>query len=145
MQMQCVIKVADICDTKSWWDEKQFDRILLDVPCSASGVIRRNPDIKIHRLATDMAPLVETQRAILEKAWSLLKPGGKLVYATCSIFKEENELQLESFLKNNDAEKLEMPQAIHDQLSSRATIGYQIFPGEAQMDGFYLCGLQKPQ
>lgn len=143
--MECKLKVADITDSNAWWDGELFDRILLDVPCSASGVIRRNPDIKVHRLATDIEPLLSLQKTILDVCWQLLKPGGRLVYATCSIFKAENEAQITQFLQTHDAKFVAMPESIDSQLSSRASVGYQILPGEAQMDGFYLCGLQKPQ
>ena len=143
--MQCNLKIADILDTESWWDGQLFDRILIDVPCSASGVIRRNPDIKVHRLATDIAPLVAIQKQILEKCWQLLKPGGRLIYATCSIFKAENEEQILHFMDNQPVKMVTMPEIIDQQLSSRASVGYQILPGEIQMDGFYLCGLEKTQ
>ncbi|TQV71029.1 16S rRNA (cytosine(967)-C(5))-methyltransferase RsmB [Aliikangiella marina] len=141
--MNCQLKIADITHVDDWWDGQQFDRILIDVPCSASGVIRRNPDIKVHRLATDIAPLVSLQQTIMEKCWPLLKPGGRLVYATCSIFKAENEQQVQAFLENHSAKVEVMPEPIARHLSSRASVGYQILPGEYQMDGFYLCALQK--
>jgi len=144
MQMQCTVKVADICDHSAWWDGELFDRILLDVPCSATGVIRRNPDIKVHRLSTDIQPLVALQKQILAQSWSLLKPGGILIYATCSVLKAENEQQMKTFLSHHSAELLTMPSVIHQALTPRAAVGYQIFPGENQMDGFYLCGLRKP-
>jgi len=138
-----VLKVSDVTDVDNWWDGEKFDRILLDVPCSASGVIRRNPDIKVHRKVTDIKPLVEIQAKILKQCWSLLKPGGILVYATCSVFKDENQKQIAKFLNENEAEVLLMPQHIHEQLSERAEVGYQILPGEFQMDGFYFCGIKK--
>ena len=144
LDMQCRVKMADICELETWWDEQSFDRILLDVPCSASGVIRRNPDIKVHRRTTDIKPLVELQSQILNCGWQLLKPGGVLVYATCSVFKDENEHQIENFLSQNAAQVLSMPMKIHEALVERTTLGYQILPGEMGMDGFYLCGLRKP-
>jgi 16S rRNA (cytosine967-C5)-methyltransferase len=147
MQMQCQLKVADITDIDSWWDGQLFDRILLDVPCSASGVIRRNPDIKVHRKVTDIKPLLAIQAEILAKCWALLKPNGILVYATCSVFKDENQHQMNQFLQNHQAETVDLAPEIAAQLASnaqsRASIGYQIFPGDNQMDGFYFCGLRK--
>jgi len=144
---------ADILDTDSWWDGELFDRILIDVPCSASGVIRRNPDIKIHRKKLDLAKLVSLQADILNSCWELLKPGGRLVYATCSVFKSENEQQIEKFLAKQQAETVLFPATIHSALTgtqmskldlvNACSIGYQIFPGEENMDGFYLCGLEK--
>ncbi len=135
----------DILLTDKWWDGELFDRILIDVPCSASGVIRRNPDIKIHRKKQDLINIVQLQAEILLKAWSLLKPGGRLVYATCSIFKDENEKQIQAFVNSNQADVAFLPAGQHEQLKKHSQLGYQIFPGECQMDGFYLCGLIKPQ
>ncbi len=141
---ECQVICADVSCVEQWWDGELFDRILLDVPCSASGVIRRNPDIKLHRKVTDLKSLLTTQQNILKTVWPLLKPGGILVYATCSVFKAENEQQMNLFLSENQAEPIQMPEDIHALLSCRAETGYQIFPGEYQMDGFYLCGLKKP-
>lgn len=143
LNLSCNVICSDILAIENWWNGKQFDRILLDVPCSASGVIRRNPDIKIHRKVTDLKPIVTLQKTMLNKIWPLLKPGGILVYATCSVFKEENEQQIERFLTSNKAQLVIMPPQIHQQLSNRASVGYQILPGEQQMDGFFLCGLKK--
>jgi len=139
-----IVKCADFLNTEDWWDGVLFDRILIDVPCSASGVIRRNPDIKIHRKKQDIQPLVELQSQILSSAWKLLKPGGKLVYATCSIFKQENEDQINGFLNQTNATPYGLNPTIADKLTKHSKIGHQILPGEAQMDGFYLCGLEKP-
>ncbi|MDH5473311.1 MAG: 16S rRNA (cytosine(967)-C(5))-methyltransferase RsmB [Gammaproteobacteria bacterium] len=123
-----------------WWDKQMFDRILLDVPCSASGVIRRHPDIKSLRREADMVSLVETQRKILNSIWPLLKPGGRLLYATCSIFKQENEQQMEAFLAmTQDASEI----LINATWGQARSHGRQIFPGEQDMDGFYYAILQK--
>ena len=135
---------SDLLDLESWWDGELFDRILIDVPCSASGVIRRNPDIKLHRKKQDLANIVQLQAEILRSAWSILKPGGKLVYATCSIFKDENENQIKKFLSSYDAKSYRLSEKIDQQMADHSQIGYQILPGELQMDGFYLCGLEKP-
>ena len=135
---------SDLLDLEQWWDGELFDRILIDVPCSASGVIRRNPDIKLHRKKQDLTNIVQLQAEILGSAWSILKPGGKLVYATCSIFKDENENQINKFLSNHDAKIYRLSKKIDEVLSGHSQIGYQILPGELQMDGFYLCGLEKP-
>ncbi|WP_444996226.1 16S rRNA (cytosine(967)-C(5))-methyltransferase RsmB [Aliikangiella sp. IMCC44359] len=143
MQLNSQVMTADITQIERWWDGQLFDRILLDVPCSATGVIRRNPDVKIHRKVTDIQPLVTLQQTILDQCWSLLKPGGILVYATCSVFKVENEQQIQIFQAKHKPTVLQMPEAIHNSLSRRAAVGYQIVPGEFQMDGFYLCGLRK--
>ncbi len=146
-RLKCRSKLicANIIETDKWWDGEQFDRILIDVPCSASGVIRRNPDIKIHRKKLDLSNLVKLQTTILQSVWSLLKPGGQLVYATCSVFKDENERQINAFLENQPAILLNPPENLTSHLAKHTTIGLQILPGEAQMDGFYLCGLEKPK
>ncbi len=120
---------------QQWWKGEQFDRILLDAPCSATGVIRRHPDIKWLRRADDIAALTELQREILQAMWQQLKPGGTLVYATCSITPQENALQVKDFLARTEDAKLigsdpEQP-------------GRQILPGEQDMDGFYYAVMVK--
>jgi len=153
LEMSSNVICADILRLDDWWDGGLFDRVLIDVPCSASGVIRRNPDIKLHRKKSDLATLVELQQQILETCWGVLKPGGRLVYATCSVFKAENEGQMERFLAKHHANLVELPVKIASALVKTqhpkttrqigTPLGYQIFPGEAQMDGFYLCGITK--
>lgn len=91
-------KVADICDVTSWSTGELFDRILLDAPCSASGVIRRHPDIKLLRKKTDIAQLADTQFTMLQTLWPLLKKEGKLIYTTCSVFPDENGEVIKKFL-----------------------------------------------
>ncbi|MFQ1019997.1 16S rRNA (cytosine(967)-C(5))-methyltransferase RsmB [Gilliamella sp. CG13] len=105
---QCAeVKVGDGLTPEKWCAGRQFDRILLDAPCSATGVIRRHPDIKWLRRDSDIAQLTELQHAILTNIWSYLKTGGTLVYATCSILPEENRLQIERFLHENSDAKLQ--------------------------------------
>ena len=89
--LQATVRVADAASAEAWWDGGPFDRILADVPCSASGIVRRHPDIKWLRRAGDLARFAQQQRALLEALWRLLAPGGKLLYATCSVFREEND------------------------------------------------------
>ena len=89
------IKQGDAANPSTWWDGKLFDRILLDAPCSATGVIRRHPDIRWLRKASDITNLVTLQRQILDALWALLTPGGTLLYATCSILPQENKLQIQ--------------------------------------------------
>ena len=98
LRLSAEIKAADCLAVKEWWDGRPFDAILADVPCSASGVVRRHPDIKALRRESDIRRLVHTQAAILDTLWSVLKPGGKLLYATCSVFVEENSAQIDAFL-----------------------------------------------
>jgi 16S rRNA (cytosine967-C5)-methyltransferase len=131
--------VADARDTDTWWDGQLFDRILLDAPCSATGIIRRHPDIKWLRKQSDIEPLVAAQKQLLESVWTLLKPGGTLLYATCSILSEENRQQVTDFLQRT-------PEAKHDPIefaNEDSKIGWQILPGEQQMDGFYYARLIK--
>ena len=140
LHLEADVLAADAVKAESWWDGEQFDRILLDAPCSALGVIRRHPDIKLLRREEDIAQLQALQKQILQANWALLKPGGTLLYATCSVLKQENELQIESFLANNeDAEEL----VIDAEWGIKRPFGRQILTGDQFMDGFYYACLQK--
>ena len=132
--------VGDATQPKTWWDEQAYDRILLDAPCSATGVIRRHPDIKVLRRIADIATLVELQAQILDAVWLLLKPGGMLLYATCSVLPRENREQVEAFVKKcPDA----LPVSIDAEWGRTSGLGRQILPGENGMDGFYYACLKK--
>ena len=96
--LAATVRVADCRALDSWWDGRAFDAVLADVPCSASGVVRRHPDIKHLRRASDIRSFAQTQAAIADALWRVLKPGGKLLYATCSVFPEENSAQVDAFL-----------------------------------------------
>ncbi len=136
---------ADACAVDDWWQGELFDKILLDVPCSAVGVIRRHPDIKHLRWDLDIKNLVTLQREILLKNWALLKPGGRLLYATCSLFKVENEAQIEWFLQQvEDIRVVELSDQVK-QIESRADLkhGVQLFPVSGETDGFYYALLEK--
>jgi len=140
LESRAKLVVADARDSKHWWDGTKFDRILIDAPCSASGVIRRHPDIKTLRRDTDIEPLVKLQCEILTSAWQMLKPGGELLYITCSIFKDENQNQIKNFLsKNEDAREMD----IDANWGEACEHGRQLFPGERDADGFYFCRLKK--
>lgn len=140
LKLQAAVKVADAAKLDAWWDGEYFDRVLLDAPCSATGVIRRHPDIKLLRKKADIATLQQEQAQLLQALWTVLKPGGLLLYATCSILPEENNLQVERFLQNqSDAQVKAIPAAWGRALS----IGRQILPGEQGMDGFYYALLEK--
>ncbi|MCW8934963.1 MAG: 16S rRNA (cytosine(967)-C(5))-methyltransferase RsmB [Gammaproteobacteria bacterium] len=136
---------ADVTEVEKWWDGKQFDKILLDVPCSAVGVIRRHPDIKHLRWDEDIETLVQLQRDILLKNWQLLKPGGFLLYATCSLFKAENEQQVTWFLQQNeDASLVDLTNVVSLAAGQEsAAPGLQLFPVSGDNDGFYYALLQK--
>ncbi|MEF8833470.1 MAG: 16S rRNA (cytosine(967)-C(5))-methyltransferase RsmB [Halofilum sp. (in: g-proteobacteria)] len=131
--------VADATDTPAWWDGRPFDRILLDAPCSGTGVIRRHPDIKLLRRPADIDALVETQVRLLDALWPLLAPGGMLLYATCSILRRENAHQIESFFRRHrDA----VPVPIDPGAGRVDGAGRQILPGESGMDGFFYAYLR---
>lgn len=138
LQLTAQVICGDARYPQQWWQGEQFDRILLDAPCSATGVIRRHPDIKWLRRADDIAALAELQREILDAMWQQLKPGGSLVYATCSITPQENRLQVKAFLERTPDARLVG--------SDPAQPGRQILPGEEAMDGmdgFYYAVLSK--
>lgn len=126
--------VADATDTAAWWDGRPFDRILLDAPCSGTGVIRRHPDIKLLRRPRDIDALVQTQARLLDALWPLLAPGGMLLYATCSILRRENVHQVEAFLQRHDDAA---PVSIDPGAGRADGPGRQILPGESGMDGFF--------
>jgi 16S rRNA (cytosine967-C5)-methyltransferase len=130
---------ADAADLAAWWDGRSFDRVLLDAPCSASGVIRRHPDIKVLRRPDDVTRAVALQAHLLTALWKVVKPGGRLVYATCSILKEENEQQVLLFLRNTPDAELAGPAAVN------AATGQQLLTGEANADGFYYACLDKQE
>ena len=132
--------VADAASVSDWWDGELFDAILLDAPCSALGVIRRHPDIKSLRRADDLEPLAALQSSLLDALWSVLKPGGRLLYATCSITRLENEEQVAAFLERTadaTAETVSLP------VGRPVSVGWQILPGEMGCDGFYYALLQR--
>lgn len=114
---KCIALKQGSASRQDWWDGQFFDKILCDVPCSASGIVRRHPDIVFLRRKEDIAAFVKTQRAILENAWRMLKPGGSLLYVTCSVFPEEGEEQIAWFLSQHpNALRLESPgQLLSDQ------------------------------
>ncbi len=132
---------ADAAQPESWHDGLLFDRVLLDAPCSASGIIRRHPDIRLLRQANDVLGLVKQQKRLLNAMWSLLKPGGRLLYSTCSIFKDENENQIKHFLVAHE-NCVELPLETV-QWGLLQPCGRQILPGFSEMDGFYYAYLEK--
>jgi 16S rRNA (cytosine967-C5)-methyltransferase len=127
--------------TRDWWDGERYDRILLDAPCSATGIIRRHPDIKVLRTPEEITNLAELQGHLLDNLWGLLKPGGKLVYATCSIMPRENTKVIEAFVqRQRDAEH----QEINAEWGIAQPFGRQLFPSADGHDGFYYATLRKP-
>ena len=113
------MKVGDAGDPAAWWDGLPYDRILADVPCTASGTVRRHPDSKWLRRKTDIASFAAQQRRLLDALWPLLAPGGLLLYVSCSVFDAENELQISRFAQDH-------PEALRETIS---------FPGDVQASG----------
>ena len=135
LQLHVMLIQGDAAQPDAWWDGRPFDRILADVPCSASGVVRRNPDIKWLRRPDDIAQFAAQQAVMLEALWRLLIPGGTLLYATCSVFDEENDEQVRAFLARHtsDAERCSLPEPL-----SNGTL----LP-DAKHDGFFYALLRK--
>ena len=142
VRLKLDIEAAAVDATRpdTWWDGVPFDAILLDAPCSATGIVRRQPDVLLHRRETDIAALVDAQATLLDAAWPMLAAGGTLLYATCSILREENAGQVEAFLARTADAALEPLEAGfgHD-----TAFGAQRLPGEAGMDGFFYARLRK--
>jgi len=128
-----------------WADGQLFDRILLDAPCSATGVIRRHPDIKFLRRAGDIPVLAQRQRQMLEKLWSVLKPGGRLLYATCSVLMEENIGVVSEFLaRHADGREIRpLHGPVLESIIDMPGPGYQLLPGPADTDGFYYALIER--
>lgn len=144
LNQQAIVVCGDASKPDEWLAEigqsaVKFDRILLDAPCSATGVIRRHPDIKWLRQETDIAQLAELQKKILHALWAKLKPNGILLYATCSVLPEENREQIQAFLnEQKDAELLPLPFT-----DEQSAVGFQFIPQENGGDGFYYAKLRK--
>jgi 16S rRNA (cytosine967-C5)-methyltransferase len=138
--LDCQLKAADAAKPESWWDGKLFDKILLDAPCSTTGVIRRHPDIKSLRDASQVKKAEQAQHGLLEALWPLLNTGGMLVYATCSILKSENSEQIHGFLSRHADASIVGPSKMPE---PDAFQGQQILPGEDGMDGFYYALIRK--
>ncbi len=139
IQAPCLSHCVDAVDTKIWWDGQPFDRILLDSPCSAVGVIRRHPDIRFLRRESDIKALQQRQRELLRALWPLLRPEGIMLYSTCSFLREENDEVVEEIVRSG-AQTIAPTETW-----GRATrFGLQVLPGEHSLDGFYYARLQMP-
>jgi 16S rRNA (cytosine967-C5)-methyltransferase len=124
-----------------WWDGEAFDRILLDAPCSATGIIRRHPDIKVLRTPEEITKLASLQTRLLDNLWTTLKPGGLLVYATCSIMPKENTQLIQAFMeRNREVEH----QVLNTSWGIPQPFGRQLLPSTDGHDGFYYAVLRKP-
>ncbi|PJD93976.1 MAG: 16S rRNA (cytosine(967)-C(5))-methyltransferase [Legionella sp.] len=142
LNLQATVIQGDALVPDTWWDKQLFDRILLDAPCSATGVIRRHADIKLRRTAEDIQTVVQMQHAMLCSLWPLLASGGLMVYATCSIMPAENEAQISAFQKTHPDCCIE---SIHADWGRATEHGRQILPGEDGMDGFFYSVLRKKE
>jgi len=132
--LQGEVRAADCRTLDAWWDGRPFQRILADVPCTASGVVRRHPDIKWLRRESDIAGFARSQAEIIDALWRVLAPGGRMLYCTCSLFPQENALQLAAFAsRHGDAERL---------VTGEDSLDFQLAP-QAEHDGFYYALLQK--
>jgi 16S rRNA (cytosine967-C5)-methyltransferase len=140
--LQATVQTADAARPDTWWDGKLFDAILLDAPCTASGIVRRHPDVRWLRRETDIAQLAALQKKMLQKLWPLLASGGSLLYCTCSVFREEGSAQVQTFLAHNtDARLLPSPGHLIPQNGTKA----EHTPDNQSIDhdGFFYALLQK--
>ena len=142
LQLSAELHCSDITQLDNWWDGKLFDRILLDAPCSATGVIRRHPDIKWLRRKTDIPALAELQQSMLQLLWKTLKPGGIMVYATCSVLAIENARNIQQFLTLSDARLIGPVEA---NFGMNTGFCQQLLPQPQGHDGFFYAVLQKPE
>jgi 16S rRNA (cytosine967-C5)-methyltransferase len=145
--LAATVLAGDACAPAAWWDGRPFDRILLDVPCTGTGVIRRHPDIKLLRQPGDVAQFVDRQQRLLAAAWPLLAPGGRLVYATCSVLKAENTAQAARFLAANP-EAVEVTESARLFWPAQPPVagpgpGVVLLTGAADTDGFYYACIEK--
>jgi len=140
LSLKATVITADARATDAWWDGRLFDRILLDVPCSATGVIRRRPDVKHLRHAEQIPALNHVQIGLLKSCWPLLKQGGELVYSTCSVLKDENDLVIKDFLDAQPSAGLDVIQA---SWGVATDYGRQLLPGLENTDGFYYAILSR--
>lgn len=140
LQLHASLLAGDARDTARWWDGRPFDAILLDAPCSASGIVRRHPDIRWLRRAEDIGALARLQSELLEALWPLLAPGGRLLYASCSLFKAEGQDRIDAFLQRHGAQGARL-----DPRSPGHLLPLPDNPGEAApQDGFFYALLHKP-
>jgi 16S rRNA (cytosine967-C5)-methyltransferase len=140
------LRSGDAASPDDWWDGRPYQRILLDAPCTATGVIRRHPDIKLLRRPGDVEALAGRQRRLLDALWRLLEPGGRLVYATCSVLRDENARNVAAFLADHPeavVAKLLPDDNIRDLMEAEGA-GYQVFPGRFALDGFFYACIEKP-
>ena len=140
LRLDARLVVGDAGAPKAWWNRQPFDRILLDAPCSATGVLRRRPDVRLHRRASDITAMTAQQARLLAALWPLLAPGGRLVYITCSLLRVENEGVVAPFLAAH-ADAHAAPFTLP--VGQAAKVGWQVLPGDGDLDGMYYAVLEK--
>ncbi len=145
LQLQATLKLGDARLPQTWWDGQLFDAILLDAPCTASGIVRRHPDVRWLRRADDVGHLAQIQAQMLHALWPLLAPGGRLLYATCSIFKAEGQEQIDAFLQHLGPAKALLDPASPGHLLSSRDNGLHMLQarGTAPQDGFFYALIHK--
>lgn len=144
LDLRATLVAGDALDPAQWWDGRSFDRILLDAPCSATGVIRRHPDIRFLRAADDIGQLASQQLKLLTRLWPLLQPGGQLLYSTCSVLRAENERIIERFLAGqSDAREVSIARENFGVATPALLHGRQLLPGRADYDGFYYALMER--
>lgn len=140
LKVSANVIAGDASEPSTWWDGELFDRILIDAPCSATGIIRRHPDIKVLRTSEEITKLAELQTKILTGLWPLLKPGGILIYVTCSVMPKENTQVIDAFIKD----KMGIACDVLDSAWGIAQpFGVQLLPSVFGHDGFYYARLRK--
>ncbi|MGM0632961.1 MAG: 16S rRNA (cytosine(967)-C(5))-methyltransferase RsmB [Pseudomonadota bacterium] len=139
MGLRADVVCADVLDTRAWWKGRPFDRILLDAPCTATGILRRQPDIRLLRKEADVARMADLQKRLLDTLWHCLVPGGRLLYTTCSVLPAENSEQVAAFLQRHDDARF-VPVTVDE---SRGSSGLQQLPEADGPDGFFYAALVK--
>jgi 16S rRNA (cytosine967-C5)-methyltransferase len=142
LQLSAEVKAADAARPDTWWDGRPFDAILLDAPCTASGIVRRHPDVRWLRRESDVKQLVAIQRTLLEALWPLLQPGGRLLYCTCSVFRSEGEEQVQAFLERHTDARIQ-PSPGHLLPGTGAASGQFHDNGSSAYDGFFYTRIDK--